>query len=632
MGNSFYWLWFSTGLRPVQDLLVSLVCLSSDEDEDLHRLHRWSRRLCLSCDVNVFNLKKKKKKKKKIKVKMTQLRIMVFGKKEDKKQWCDKLFNQKTEIKALFSKSHHMTGNWNGKQFIVVKAPDVYSLSEDKIKEEIKSRITLCPPGPHVLLLIVNPSEFNEKNECTLKFILQMFDPDAQKHSVVVLTHDGKRNKYVDSLLDVCEGRYINMLNTKYEDFMKTVEQLVYKHRGAFLRLKEPMSMNLVLCGKEEGIKTSIMKAILGQKMHNVPLSPEQCVKYEGEVCGNRLSVVELLALSGRSVEVMLQQGLRCVSLCAPEGVHAFILVLSENSTPDEDKAELQNILSEVEKERQQRQKELNEKEERIKEEREQREREKKEREEQDRQKKAQEASLYQEWEQKQKALEDKIRSEEQSKETIDKKLQESRKQMEEQQKKWEQERRIWWENRRKEEEQKLQEEEQKLKQLQEEYEEKREKDRIKQIEEDQKRKLQEEMERKKLEEKHQQQIEEMKGKYEAEVRKKAEEFNDFKEKRQKEFQALKQKHVEELNVLKAMSAERERAKMKEHLNDIKQLLRCVSKNRKNIKIIMELLTKQETEMNQATNAEEDQLQRKHEKELQDKLEALLNESICFIL
>nr|XP_024656209.1 reticulocyte-binding protein 2 homolog a [Maylandia zebra] len=111
---------------------------------------------------------------------------------------------------------------------------------------------------------------------------------------------------------------------------------------GLFMRPK--CVLNLVLFGRRGAGKTSAAKAILGQtELHSASNSSE-CVKHQGEVCGRWVSLVELPALYGKSQEAVMEESLRCISLCDPEGVHAFILVLPVDSLTDEDKGELETI------------------------------------------------------------------------------------------------------------------------------------------------------------------------------------------------------------------------------------------------------------------------------------------------
>ncbi|XP_039476745.1 GTPase IMAP family member 8-like, partial [Oreochromis aureus] len=103
-------------------------------------------------------------------------------------------------------------------------------------------------------------------------------------------------------------------------------------------------TLNLVLCGRRGAGKTSAAKAILGQtELHSVSNSSE-CVQHQGEVCGRWVSLVELPALYGKPQEAVMEESLRCISLCDPEGVHAFILVLPVAPLTDEDKGELETI------------------------------------------------------------------------------------------------------------------------------------------------------------------------------------------------------------------------------------------------------------------------------------------------
>nr|XP_024660191.1 GTPase IMAP family member 8 [Maylandia zebra] len=158
------------------------------------------------------------------------------------------------------------------------------------------------------------------------------------------------------------------MFENDHRQLMEKIENIVHENKGKFLtvteetirpksehikppegirRIKSELikpSLNLVLCGRRGAVKTSAAKAILGQtELHSASNSSE-CVKHQGEVCGRWVSLVELPALYGKPQEAVMEESLRCISLCDPEGVHAFILILPVGPLTDEDKGELETI------------------------------------------------------------------------------------------------------------------------------------------------------------------------------------------------------------------------------------------------------------------------------------------------
>ncbi|KAI9534503.1 hypothetical protein NQZ68_012736 [Dissostichus eleginoides] len=103
-------------------------------------------------------------------------------------------------------------------------------------------------------------------------------------------------------------------------------------------------ALNLVLCERRVAGKTSAAEAILGQRELPSVSNSSECVKHQGEVCGRRVSLVELPALCGKPQEEVMEESFSCISLCDPEGVHAFILVLPVGPLTDEDKGELETL------------------------------------------------------------------------------------------------------------------------------------------------------------------------------------------------------------------------------------------------------------------------------------------------
>ncbi|KAM9360727.1 LOW QUALITY PROTEIN: uncharacterized protein ABDE67_001354 [Symphorus nematophorus] len=279
---------------------------------------------------------------------VSALRIVLLGKSEDKKT---KLCNFIREKQGF--RSQRYLKQWRGKPLTVVNTPDIFSLSVREVREEIKRCISLCPPGPNVLLLLVNPPDFTEESRQTLKFILSLFGPEAFKHSMVISTHKGNETN-IHQLLTDCGGRHYSMAENNHTLLMEKIENIVHENKGTFLTFTEESrrpksehiqpSLNLVLCGSRGAGKTSAAEAILGQTdLHSVSSSSE-FVKHQGEVCGRWVSVVELPALNGKPQEAMMEESFRCVSLCDAEGVHAFILVLPVGPLTDEDKKELKII------------------------------------------------------------------------------------------------------------------------------------------------------------------------------------------------------------------------------------------------------------------------------------------------
>ncbi|KAG7219740.1 hypothetical protein INR49_018833, partial [Caranx melampygus] len=277
------------------------------------------------------------------------LRIVLLGKSEDKKTKLgnfiikDQVFHQKQSPTRQRVAS---CGEWRGKPVTVVKTPDMFSLNEEMMRREVESCETLCSPGPNVLLLLVKPSNFTEENRETLNFILSLFGQDALKHSMVVLTHDEEMTVTLNKLLQDCGGRHYWMSEDNYGSLMEKIEETANENNETPPPASDHMkaALNLVLCGRRGAGKTSAAEAILGQtELHSVSNSSE-CVQHQGEVCGRQVSLVELPALYGKPQEEVMEESLRCISLCDPEGVHGFILVLPVRPPTDEDKGELETI------------------------------------------------------------------------------------------------------------------------------------------------------------------------------------------------------------------------------------------------------------------------------------------------
>ncbi|KAK2901587.1 GTPase IMAP family member 8-like [Channa argus] len=257
-------------------------------------------------------------------------------------------------------------GRWKENEIVVINTPELLLLnvSQHKLTEFLETCVSLSAPGPHVFLLVLQPEDFTEEQKLRLCRVLELFNDQSFDRSLVLIStprEDEEQHPPLQDLIRRCRYRYLRQKNLERAELLTRLGQTAKENNGEHLicdvleeedpgltiRTKSKHNVkttNLVLCGRDEEMKTSAAKAILGQtELHSASNSSE-CVKNQGEVCGRWVSLVELPALYGKPQETVMEESFRCISLCDPEGVHAFILVLPVGPLTDEDKGELQTI------------------------------------------------------------------------------------------------------------------------------------------------------------------------------------------------------------------------------------------------------------------------------------------------
>ncbi|XP_072531167.1 GTPase IMAP family member 8-like isoform X2 [Salminus brasiliensis] len=295
-------------------------------------------------------------------------------------------FNTDAPPPSVEQHSERAGGTVEGRYITLINTPHLFDphLTLTQITAQIKECMTLCSPGPHVVVLVLQPDDFSETDRHRLDYILRSLSEEPHKHTLVITTQKlkpGSNEDCVQKVITACSNWHLGF-SSKCSDLVQKIEMMVTqncesylksneKEEGQFLKQKDDTTtkeqsglfgwvfqkfsrggknsdgsprLNLVLCGSNRVLKSSISGLILGQR----ELSPESssvCVRREGEVCGHLITLVELPALyhTQLSEEEVMQETLHCVSLCDP-GVHAFLSILPEGHLTDEDKGEVVKI------------------------------------------------------------------------------------------------------------------------------------------------------------------------------------------------------------------------------------------------------------------------------------------------
>ncbi|XP_062397848.1 uncharacterized protein LOC134087984 [Sardina pilchardus] len=286
-------------------------------------------------------------------------------------------------------------GETAGRRITVVEAPgwwNNYTVEQtpERDKQEIVLSVSLCPPGPHALLLIIRVIDsFTETHRRAVQEHMELLGERVWSHTIVLFTRgdclgDTTIEQHIESggealqwVVEKCGNRYHVEDNEKRDggqvtELLEKIEEMVAGNRGYLFdfarhiseKLQEKMKeaerraeerkmkvhkqrqtlrssaggvphisdMKIVLLGGRLMGKSSSGNSILGREEFSTSGRTAECVKREGETAGRRITVVEAPGwVNNFTVEETperdKQEIVLSVSLCPP-GPHALLLLI----------------------------------------------------------------------------------------------------------------------------------------------------------------------------------------------------------------------------------------------------------------------------------------------------------------
>ncbi|XP_015195157.2 GTPase IMAP family member 9-like [Lepisosteus oculatus] len=175
---------------------------------------------------------------------LSEIRIVLLG-----QRWSEKssagntiLGREEFDTKGEPQECVKRQGEVGGRQITVVNTPgwNVWLMRNDpqQIRQEIVCSVSLCPPGPHTLLLVINLDSNTDWR--SVKEHLELLSERVWRHTIVLFTrgdrlgdttieqHIERGGKELQCLVEKCGNRY-HVLNNKNRDDRTQVTELLEK-------------------------------------------------------------------------------------------------------------------------------------------------------------------------------------------------------------------------------------------------------------------------------------------------------------------------------------------------------------------------------------------------------------------
>uniref|UniRef100_A0A9J7XT05 GTPase IMAP family member 8 n=1 Tax=Cyprinus carpio carpio TaxID=630221 RepID=A0A9J7XT05_CYPCA len=245
-------------------------------------------------------------------------------------------------------------GRLKDRHLIIINSPQLLqrNISDHQITHTVRECVFLSDPGPHVILLLLKHELCSAEDQERVEKVLLSFSEQVYQHTMVLTTQEPTETiGILQNIIQKCADRHFSLQRSSSpEDLLQTLEHIVKMNDGRYLhcaeasqcftmkkqsteRLSEAVKLNLVVCGSDRMLKSSVSEQILQQTDR----------RSDVELHDRQISVIELPALTRLSEEEVMRQTLRCVSLCHP-GVHVFIIIIPEAPLNNEDRAETEKI------------------------------------------------------------------------------------------------------------------------------------------------------------------------------------------------------------------------------------------------------------------------------------------------
>lgn len=138
-------------------------------------------------------------------------------------------------------------------KLVVIDTPGLFNtrMSTEEMNTQVARCVSMCAPGPHVFLIVINSNDFSREEEHMVEIIKAMFGEGADRYTMILFTHgdeleedSGRRvlrfSMSLRNLVSECQGGFVifdnnerdlNRNRNQVDELVRMINEMVERNR-----------------------------------------------------------------------------------------------------------------------------------------------------------------------------------------------------------------------------------------------------------------------------------------------------------------------------------------------------------------------------------------------------------------